>query len=176
VRQSIVALYAATYSLWLLCAGLGHHPRFAAKRARWGRTLPRWNFFAPGPGMVDVLLLYRYSDEGGVLASWSCVPGTGGRGRFDVVWHPTLRLRRGVLDAVTALRYQCRSPSAAIRICPAYTALLSLAIDAASCDGLRGGKVHEVQFAVITMSTDASLGLCVLFVSELHQVQASASR
>jgi hypothetical protein len=69
----------------------------------WG-VIPRWNFFAPRPGVHDVHLLFRDVDHDGEAGDLAYVPMIGPRRWYHVVWHPDKYRAKVVSDIAATLQ------------------------------------------------------------------------
>ncbi|GAQ68221.1 hypothetical protein [Streptomyces scabiei] len=80
----------------------GQHPfeQFSRFRAKDVLSLvPNWRFFAPNPCMHDSHFLYRTVDADGNAAAWQDAFATETRKPRHIVWFPTRRADKGIVDA-----------------------------------------------------------------------------
>ncbi|WP_328545145.1 hypothetical protein [Streptomyces europaeiscabiei] len=80
----------------------GQHPfeQFSRFRAKDVLSLvPNWRFFAPNPCMHDSHFLYRTVDADGGASPWHDAFATETRKPQHIVWFPTRRADKGMVDA-----------------------------------------------------------------------------
>ncbi|KFG02472.1 DUF5819 family protein [Streptomyces europaeiscabiei] len=80
----------------------GQHPfeQFSRFRSKDVLSLvPNWRFFAPNPCMHDSHFLYRTVDADGNASPWLDAFATETRKPQHIVWFPTRRADKGVVDA-----------------------------------------------------------------------------
>ncbi|MDX3635662.1 hypothetical protein OG920_03530 [Streptomyces europaeiscabiei] len=80
----------------------GQHPfeQFSRFRAKDVLSLvPNWRFFAPNPCMHDSHFLYRTVDADGSASPWHDAFATETRKPQHIVWFPTRRADKGMVDA-----------------------------------------------------------------------------
>ncbi|MEH0628575.1 hypothetical protein [Streptomyces stelliscabiei] len=80
----------------------GQHPfeQFSRFRAKDVLSLvPNWRFFAPNPCMHDSHFLYRTVDADGNASPWQDAFATETRKPQHIVWFPTRRADKGMVDA-----------------------------------------------------------------------------
>ncbi|MDX3782687.1 hypothetical protein [Streptomyces europaeiscabiei] len=80
----------------------GQHPfeQFSRFRSKDVLSLvPNWRFFAPNPCMHDSHFLYRMVDADGNASPWHDAFTTETRKPQHIVWFPTRRADKGVVDA-----------------------------------------------------------------------------
>jgi hypothetical protein len=84
---------------WLAVSLLAQFRALPAFRGfQFQRVIPEWSFFAPIPGTVDFHLLYRDKLCDGNVTSWTEVPITKNSGCLRVIWNPSLRLLKSLID------------------------------------------------------------------------------
>jgi len=105
MAQLIVnALVIAFLAAWFLATLLKATPI----STRWlrshfvNRFIPRWNFFAPRPGMQDFRLLYREVLIDNIVGPWHEIP-MATHGPWAWIWNPDKRLKKCLIDLTVTL-------------------------------------------------------------------------
>jgi hypothetical protein len=73
------------------------------ERADLWQLLPRWNFFAPNPGMHDYYLMYRDKSQAGEPGGWHLLQPKHYRPWMSCVWNPGKVQNKVVADLVQML-------------------------------------------------------------------------
>jgi hypothetical protein len=126
--------------------------------------VPRWSFFAPTPGTLDVRLYYRDKFPDGSLTIWTTV-NVSRRGRCACVWNPHRRLRKALFDLSQAIsRPQVPSPDDHNILRVPYLVLLAVVVGEKHWPG-----ASMVQFALVVKERLTGGGLPEeLFRSRFH--------
>jgi hypothetical protein len=152
---------------WFCAAAMGQL-LFSTRASRLTRfpLIPRWNFFAPTPGTLDMWLFYRHKLCDNSLSSWTqiCLAP---RSPIAYLWNPTRRLHKALFDIGQEL---CR-PSAqnddehrVLRV--PYLVTLNIVVNEA-----RPPNAVKVQFALIAREERFGLpGFEELFRSRFHDL------
>ncbi|WP_051732391.1 hypothetical protein [Kitasatospora phosalacinea] len=172
MRELAEFAFAAVCCLWIVLTVVCQVPSRAAGRIR-GRDVfalvPQWSFFAPTPGMQDIVVVHRYRTVDGGLSRWREVAAGAPSGQpLCAVWNPHRRHAKAVLDAtknLMQLAAEGRRPEE-IQLSVPYLALLTY-VSAQLCPQER----RATQFALVVQRSSAFQDPpSVAFVSALHAI------
>jgi hypothetical protein len=172
VRELAESAFAAVCCLWIVLTMVCQVPSRAAGRIR-GRDvlalIPQWSFFAPTPGMQDIVMVQRYRRVDGDLSQWREVTADAASSPpLCAVWNPHRRHAKAVLDAtknLMQLAAEGRRPEE-IQLTVPYLALLTY-VSAQPCPEER----LATQFALVVQRSSAFQDApSVAFVSALHAI------
>ncbi len=160
-----VAVAALLGGLWLVTAAaqLPRRVSGSIRRRDVFILIPDWRFFAPRPGTMDYVLVYRDQLVDGNLTGWHPVhqPETSLR---RAVWNPGRRLSKTILDLVQQIVADLqRNPDVDLRGTIGYVGLLELV-----SSQMRALPATSTQFAVVSVEASAP---APLFTSALHRIQ-----
>ena len=66
--------------------------------------VPKWNFFAPTPGIHNFYLLYRYQHANGIVGKWNSLYDLEAyRKPTCFLWNPKRRIRKALFDLFATL-------------------------------------------------------------------------
>lgn len=66
--------------------------------------VPKWNFFAPTPGVNNLYLLYRLQYEDGTIGEWKALFELDQfRSHWTFIWNPNRRLKKTLFDLIATL-------------------------------------------------------------------------
>jgi hypothetical protein len=166
------ALVATVFGVWLV---LSIAYQFGNERLdRWVERLavvaivPKWNFFAPTPGVVNYHLLYRDVLHGGSVGSWSEVVEAEPRDLGAALWNPGKRRAKALFDLTVSLAEVVErldeSEEDLIRVSTPYLALLVYvsSLPASAFTATR-------QFAIVQTSYGDD-DVRPVFVSDVHRL------
>ena len=126
--------------------------------------VPKWNFFAPTPGVHNLYLLYRLQYDDGTIGNWKALYDLDKfRSPWTFIWNPNRRLKKALFDLVGTLALEDASTEenkARIKMSIPYLLILNHLSSYAEdiCEG--------VQFLV--MENYDSNPAYAIFTSELH--------
>ncbi|SRR6266566_465517 len=129
--------------------------------------IPRWNFFAPTPGMYDVNLLFRDRLPDGALTRWREVPRSTPPRFINPVWNPGRRHNKAVFDVTRHLADQSsryRDTPIQVQLSVPYIAILNFVSNLS-----RPYQACQTQFLLMQSYDRASTNEpSVIFLSALH--------
>jgi hypothetical protein len=130
-----------------------------------GFMIPRWNFFAPKPGIWDFHLLYRDRAASGITGHWHEMPIRSPRSLRTVLWNPSRFASKALIDIsldITGNAAGLDERPQLLTISMPYLALLT-------CVSTAPGRYSaaSTQFLVLMSSIH---GTKVLLVSRYHQI------
>lgn len=97
---------ATGFAVWLLASVVNSTEWGFRKLGGTGvhHVVPRWNFFAPHPGVADYHLLYRDEHADGHVGAWQEASGFHQpRGPTAAVWHPDKFGKKALFDLTQEL-------------------------------------------------------------------------
>ncbi|KAF4406963.1 MULTISPECIES: hypothetical protein [Streptomyces] len=164
---------AALFAAWLLLCVLAQlrvaAPRVAPRLGRWDASLlvPRYNYFAPVPGVHDYHLLFRTRTRGREFGAWQEVSTEGRRRWWNFAWNPDRRCRKRLLDLAKELAHRdpaCADPATVLSV--PYLMLLRHV-----CAQAEPAERADIQFLIVTISGAGRDELPQpLFLSRPHEV------
>ncbi|MGW0738270.1 hypothetical protein [Streptomyces sp. NPDC002851] len=167
------SMLAALFAAWLLLCVLAQlrviAPRVAPRLGRWDASLliPRYNYFAPIPGMHDYHLLFRTRTRGREFGTWEEVSAGVRRRWWNFVWNPDRRSRKQLLDLAKELAHRdpgCVDPDTVLSV--PYLVLLRHV-----CAQIEPAEGVDIQFLIVTFSEVGGDELPQpLFLSRPHEV------
>ena len=95
-------------AIWLLLTLIYQFPIPSLEKYIVSRTIvgviPKWNFFAPTPGIVNFHLFYRDQLDNGSIGNWREVRfSSQKKSYFRALWNPKKRLNKAKFDATITL-------------------------------------------------------------------------
>lgn len=166
----MLILLVLVFSVWLtLTVAIQANTSFATFLSRWDPLglLPRWTFFAPNPGHMDIRVLVRFGRASGIT-SWSELwissriddRRTVLRGLFN----PYRRVEKLLFDFRNELIDPTINP-AQVRMSSEYIGLLR------ACEMVgRSADMETVQFMLAETNYALTPPFKVVMISDLHRV------
>lgn len=66
--------------------------------------IPKWNFFAPNPGVHNLYLLFRLQYNDGTISSWKSILDMDQyRDPWTFIWNPNKRVKKALFDLLVTL-------------------------------------------------------------------------
>jgi hypothetical protein len=99
-------VFIGVFAIWVLATLVRHLDQgyLPARVNYWldsslvGFIVPRWNFFAPNPGIWDFHLLYRDRAASGITGHWHEMPIRSPRSFRTVLWNPSRFANKALID------------------------------------------------------------------------------
>lgn len=167
-RCALYGLFGSWFAATLISQDPLRRFKGAHKLDKGGAFIPDWRFFAPRPGTHDYHLLARDELSDGSVTEWKEVGQTDQRRVSHLIWHPTLRAEKVLMDAVSGLiifdqKTEARKEQVQVTI-PYLTALNFVTYQAK-----HHPDTKRVQFLIAASSGyDESEEPLMLFLSNLH--------
>lgn len=159
----------AAFGLWAVCCVIVYVPRLGpiVRSLNQWYVLPEWRFFAPMPGQSDYHLLYKDWFSGGQSTEWTEVTSVRQRPYWSVVWNPSKRAHKALLDTVTELARDSRTIEAKLLIVAA--SYLNILVHVSSLK--RSVSPEFVQFLLMqSHGADEHRSPQIMFTSERHKL------
>lgn len=167
----LTVMVAGVLAAWFVLTVIHHLPCKAFDTVRAAdklMLLPRWNFFAPQPGISDFHVLVRDQLVDGSASAWQQLEVPSPRRTvLSSLWHPGKRGPKALFDTVTTLLVMTSNRSIEARLVPFSLPYLMLLNAVSSLP--RSPFTVGRQFMLV--KTDG-LGAWpdVLFVSNVHEL------
>ena len=129
-------------------------------------VIPKWNFFAPTPGVVNFHLLYRDVLENGTVGYWKEIEFGKKRIYVAAIWNPDKRSRKALFDLTISIAQAVEDTGNQefIKISTPYLTILNYLSNLP-----RSNISVATQFTIIQTSIDQEKPIS-LFLSDSHRV------